>query len=101
MISGRCADADNDGMITANGRIGLDINDVVFDDSEIILAVDYGLHPFGIFSLGALCACRLDGWSSTQVQRFDLQCGAIGIASHLASESIDLVDQVAFGKSAN
>ncbi len=79
----------------------LDVDDGIFKHGQIRLAGDDRLHPCGVFPLGALRARRPHGWTAREVQRLDLQRRRVGVLAHFATERVEFVDEVAFGKAAD
>ena len=88
-------------MNLTDGEMWLDSDNCVFEDGQIGLSLDDGLHPFGIFLLGALATRCPDGRSSAKVERLSLKGSRIGVFSHLAAERIKLADEMAFRQATN
>ena len=80
---------------------GKEVDDVVFDEGEVRLSGEDGLHPLGVGGLVALAAGGPDGGAAAQVEGLRLERGKVGIAAHFAAEGIQLTDQVAFGEAAD
>ena len=59
------------------------------------------MHPFGIFSFGALAARGPDGRSAATVEGFSLESGQVGVESHFAAESVKFADEMTFGEAAD
>ena len=77
------------------------VDDVVFDEGEVGLGGEDGLHALGVGGFVALAAGGPDGGPAAQVEGLRLKRGKVGIAAHFAAEGVQLADQVAFGKAAN
>lgn len=88
--------------LTADGGIGTrchQSNDVVFENGEVGLVENDFLKTSGVFFFGALCSRGLDGRSSTEIEGFRLKSRPVGVATHLSAQSVDFIDEMAFGES--
>ena len=89
------------GTYTNSTIADTELNNGIFEKCQIRLCCHDSLHTCGVFLFGALAACGPDGGTAASIEDFRLERGGIGITSHFAAESIQFVDEVAFGKPAN
>ena len=68
------------------------VDDVVFDEGEVGLGGDDGLHTLGVGGFVALAAGGPDGGPAAQVEGLCLERGKIGITAHFATKGVKLAD---------
>lgn len=78
-----------------------EVYDGVFQNGEVWLGANDGLHSFGIFQFCTLAAGCPDGGTTASIEDFGLKSRSVGIATHFATQSIQFIDEMAFGKAAN
>ncbi|MNX18811.1 hypothetical protein D3C86_487170 [compost metagenome] len=84
----------------AVGR-GLHAFDQGLVDGQVCLVGEHVLHGERVLLLVGLGAQGLDSGTLGRVEDLDLDGGAVGDPGHLASEGVDLTDQVALGGAAD
>ena len=75
--------------------------DLVFQEGQVRLGLQNGVHPGGIGRLVALDPIRADGRAFAAVEDPELDSGAIGVQRHLAAERVEFEDHVRFGDAAD
>ena len=69
-----------------------EVDDIVFDEGEVGLGGEDGLHALGVGGFVALAAGGPDGGPAAQVEGLRLERGKIGITAHFATKGVKLAD---------
>ena len=77
------------------------IGNGIFKDGQVWLPGDNVLHPLRVAFLVALRPCCTDGRTARGVERLFLKGRLIRIESHFAAQGVKLIDEMAFGQTAD
>ena len=59
------------------------------------------LHSFSIVLFRTLASCGPDGRTTTEIENFCLKGGCICVLTHLATESVNFIDEMTFCETAD